>query len=127
MSDLYPYKKDPHEHPFAFVFYNAAGLGLNFDSSNALAKHIFDDLKCGPPGSAGDPVVHYDALGTAGGPWRTGVWIPVDEPRMRVDEPAVDRPVADMSDDELEKLKAQIAAVEASKKNSHSDETGEVG
>lgn len=126
MDDLYPYHKDEHEHPYAFVFYNAAGLGLNFDSSNDLARHIFDDLKCGPPGSTGEPEVHYDALGGLGGPWRQGRWVPVDEPRYVPPAPAAPVNVAELSGDELAELKAQIAKLESVKSdnNGHSDETG---
>lgn len=121
MSDLYPYPKDEHEHEFAFVFYNTAGLGLNFDSCNSLAKHIFDDLKCGPPGTEGEPLVHYDALGTQGGPWRQGEWKPITEPRY-VEPMPIPVDVTALSEDQLEILKAQIAEAES---NRHSDESGE--
>ena len=118
MSDLYPYPKDEHEHEFAFVFYNTAGLGLNFDACNLLAKHVFDDLKCGVPGTTGEPEVHYDALGTQGGPWRQGEWKPISEPRYVEPMPvAVD--VTALSADQLEILKAQIAEAESKR---HSDE-----
>lgn len=116
-EQLYPYDKDPHEHEYAYVLYNAAGLGLDFEACNVLAKHLFDDLKCGPPGTLGEALVHYDALGTNGGPWRRGKWRPIDEPRAEVVATAVDKNVSDMTEEELAELKAAIAAVETAKRS----------
>lgn len=127
MTEIYPYPKDAHEHPYAFVFYHAAGLGLNFDASNDLAKHVFDYLRCGPPGTVGEPTIKYDALGTDGGPWKAGTWIGRDESRREVVVTVPAKSVKDMTPEERAELRQALEMAEVAEQAgtlSHSDETG---
>ena len=126
---LYPYLKDEHEHEHAYVAFNIPGVNLSFDAANIVAEHLFDKLKCGPPGTMGEPEIHYDALGTTGGPWQQGEWKPISQPRAQVVVTAADKPVSDMTDEELAELEAAIEAVKTAKRSGaidNSDETGEV-
>lgn len=125
MEEIYPYSKDPHEHEHAHLFYNVPGLGLGFDAANIAATHIFDHLGCGAPGTTHEPAIKYDALGTGGGPWQPGEWIPIEQPRKQVVATAPDIKVSDMTAEQLAELKAAIAAVETAQAAgtiSHSDE-----
>ena len=112
MEEIYPYPKDPHEHPHAYTLYNIPGIGLAFDACNTVAKHLFDDLGCGPPGTTHPPTIHYDALGTSGGPWQPGAWIPIDQPRQPVTLTAPAKNITDMPPEERAELKAALEAAE---------------
>ena len=58
------------------------------------------------------PAVKYDPLGSAGGPEDPGVWIPVDQPRKRVDAGlrAFPTTVDDLDADEKDRLLAALMA-----------------
>lgn len=112
MDEIYPYPKDPHEHPLAHTLFNITGIGLSFDACNTVAKHLFDELGCGPPGTTHPPRIKYDALGSSGGPWQPGAWIPMDEPRQAVVVTAPAKDVSKMTPEELAELKAAIQARE---------------
>ena len=58
------------------------------------------------------PAVKYDPLGSAGGPEDPGVWIPVDQPRKRVDAGlrAFPTTVDDLSVEEKDRLLAALMA-----------------
>ena len=85
MNEPYPYATDPEAHPLAWVFFYIAGIATTLDVANAMAKHVFDDLGCAPPGTEHTPVIKYDALGGSGAPWEPGMWTPpcatVNKPR----------------------------------------------
>lgn len=108
--DPYPYENDPTRHEYTWAIINAAGIRHDLDACEALARHLFDDLGCGPPGTTHEPRVKYDALGGSGAPWELGSWIPADADRMTVTAtaPAVD--VTDMSDAEVAEWQAAIDA-----------------
>ena len=125
---IYPYPKDENEHPYAFVFFHAAGAGLDFDGCNAMARHVFDDLGCAPPGSAHPPKIHHDALGTDGGPWKEGAWQDVEKPRIVVVATAPKKDVTAMTPEERAERRAALDAAEVAEQaltNRHSDKTGE--
>lgn len=110
ISTIYPYEKDDSHHEYAWVFFHAPGFAPNIEIADELAKHIFDDLGCAPPGSRHQPRVKYDALGSAGAPWQPGAWIPLDEPRMDVTATIPDKPVAEMSEEEKAEALAALQA-----------------
>ena len=58
------------------------------------------------------PAVKYDPLGSAGGPEDPGVWIPVDQPRKKVDAGLGEFPstVDDLSVEEKDRLLAALMA-----------------
>lgn len=112
IEDVYPYHIDPARHRLAWVIFNAAGVRHDLETCEAIAKHIFDDLKCGPPGSAGDPTVKYDALGGSGAPWEPGRWIPMSEGRLQVVATAPPKDVTAMSWEERAELRAALEAAE---------------
>ena len=60
----------------------------------------------------GLPAVKYDPLGSAGGPEDPGVWIPIDQPRKRVDAGlrAFPTTVDDLDADEKDRLLAALMA-----------------
>lgn len=128
-DEVYPYPKDPHQHEHAYIFFNAAGLGLNFDDSNTLAGHVFDELGCGPPGTMHEPKIKYDALGSDGGPWKPGEWIRMEQDRRQVGVTAPAVPIDAMTPEQRAELKAALLAAEVaeaagalSKKSRQGDE-----
>lgn len=128
MIDVYPYVTSADRHPYSWVFFNAGGISVDIETAEALAKHVFDDLGCGKPGSASDPVVKYDALGGSGGPWEPGAWIPMDEPRMSVSISAPHIDIGRMSEAERANLRAMLDAADAARRagvlSGHGDEMG---
>ncbi|HCD3016523.1 TPA: hypothetical protein NJV68_002435 [Corynebacterium striatum] len=126
IDDIYPYDKDPDRHPLSWVFFNA-GFALTLDAAEKMAKHVFEDLGCGGPGSAHPPVVKYDAVGSSGAPWEPGVWIPFDEPRMSFVATAPDKDITAMSAEERAELREALAVAEsmdAAKRHSDVNEEG---
>ena len=127
--EIYPYKCDPDRHPLSWVFFHAGGISPDLDTAEALAKHVFDDLGCGPPGTAHEPRVLYDALGGSGGPWEPGAWPSVEEGRMLVVATAPPVDVTRMSDEQAAELQAALDArrdalrADAVKPDETSDET----
>lgn len=110
---IYPYAVDPDRHPLAWVFFNVAGTAkFDLDTADTLAKHVFGDLACGGPGTAGEPQIIYDALGSSGGPWELGAWIKADEPRRKVRTTAPDKDVTAMTEEERAELRAALEAAE---------------
>lgn len=126
--ETYPYDIPEDKHPLAWVFFNAGGISPDLDTAEALAKHVFDDLGCGAPGTAHEPRVLYDALGGSGGPWEPGAWPTVEEGRMLVVATAPPRDVTAMSDAEAAELQAALdarrdALAAGAVGGGHSDET----
>lgn len=112
MNDPYPYETDPESHPFAWVFFYIAGIATTLDVANAMAKHVFDDLGCAPPGTEHEPNIKYDALGGSGAPWEPGMWIPVEDDRMQVIATAPDKDITAMSQAERAELRAALDAAD---------------
>lgn len=112
-EDTFPYPVDDKEaHPLAWVFFYAAGLSMSMDAASDMARHVFDDLGCGAPGTDHEPTIKYDGLGGSGAPWEPGMWIPVDEERMTVTATAPDVEVTAMTDAERAELRAALDAAE---------------
>lgn len=127
--DPYPYETDPTRHEYAWALFNAAGIRHDIDACDALAKHLFDDLGCGPPGTTHEPRVKYDSLGGSGAPWELGSWIPVDEDRVTVTATAPVVDVTAMTDEEAAEwqaaLDARRDALRADATTRNSDASGE--
>ena len=115
-DDIYPYAVDPDYHPLTNAIFKAGGTQHDIDTCHAIAKHIFDDLGCGAPGTAHEPKVKYDALGSSGAPWEPGVWIPVEEARASVVATAPDKDITAMTPEERAELKAALEAAEAAER-----------
>lgn len=125
MEDIYPYQVADNHHPLSWVFFNAGGLSLDLETAEALARHVFDALGCGKPGSAAVPSIKYDALGGSGGPWEPGVWIPVKDARMGVSVTVPHVDVGAMSEAERAELRAVLdAADDAARASSLIDTKG---
>lgn len=111
LERIYPYERDPERHPYAWVFFNVPGSpAMDLDSAEALARHVFDNLGCGAPGTASDPSIHYDAMGSSGGPWEDGAWRDIAEERFAVTATA---PVVDVTAMGPEERAAYLAEVQA--------------
>ena len=113
---LYPYDKDAERHPLAWVFFHAAGLQADLDVCDALAKHVFDKLGCSGPGSASEPTVKYDALGTSGAPYEPGAWIAREKPRLQVATTMPEKSVTHMDDEEFVEAQHAIIAEAAARR-----------
>lgn len=125
VDDIYPYDRAPARHPLSWVFFNGV-VACDLDTAEQLAKHVFDDLGCGAPGSAHDAAVKYDACGTSGAPWEIGAWIPADENRMSFVATAPSIDVTALSPEQRAELIEALAVADSmDKANSHSDETVE--
>lgn len=112
LSEVYPYEKDPTRHRFAWLFFNMPGVAKNdLDSADRMARHVFDDLGCGAPGTTHPPRLKYDAIGGSGGPWEDGRWIKAEDQRQAYTAtvPVVD--VTAMTPDERAAYLAEVAAM----------------
>lgn len=116
MTDTYPYDIDPEYHHLAWTVFNAAGTRHDIETCHGIVTHIFDDLGCGPPGTAHPPRVKYDALGSSGGPWEPGAWIPAEDQRAQVTATAPDKDVTAMTPEERAELKAALEAADAAER-----------
>lgn len=129
MTDTYPYAIDDDYHPLSWTIFKAGGTQHDIDTCHNIATHLFDDLGCGPPGTAHEPRVKYDALGSSGAPWEPGVWIPVEDERAAVVATAPDKDITAMTAEERAELKAALEAAEAAEQagatKRHSDERKE--
>lgn len=127
--ETYPYDIPDDKHPLSWVFFNAGGIAPDLDTCEALAKHVFDDLGCGAPGTTHEPVVLYDALGGSGGPWEPGAWPSVEDGRMLIVASAPSVNVTSMSDEQAAELQAALDArldairADAVREDTPSDET----
>lgn len=130
-NEIYPYDIPMGYHPLAWVFFHAAGMSMDLDTAQVMAKHVFDDLGCGEPGTSHNPSIKYDALGSGGGPWEPGVWIPAGEGRMQVVATAPPVDVTAMSVEQRAELQAALdaaadaEAADAIKRNSDENQVGD--
>lgn len=111
-NETWPYPIDVNYHPLAWVFFNAGNIPFDIIQADALARHVFDNLQCGAPGSAGDPLVKYDALGGTGAPWENGEWIAVDQPRAMVVATAPSVDLGSMDAQSRAELRAALDAAD---------------
>lgn len=124
LDHIYPYDKSPDKHPLAWMFFHAAGLQLDIDVADALAKHVFDKLGCAGPGTASEPAIKYDALGSTGAPYEPGAWIAREKDRLQVTTTMPEKSVTRMDDAEF--VAAQHAViVEAAARRARAADSGD--
>lgn len=126
MADVYPYEKDPDRHPNSYVFFNVPGVArFDLDSAETLAKHC-EALGMGPPESAKESELIYDALGSSGAPWEPGRWNKPEDGRMKVTTTAPNKNITAMTPEERAELKAALqAADDADRAGANQHEAGE--
>lgn len=123
LDHIYPYDKASDRHPLAWVFFHAAGLQLDIDVADALAKHVFDKLGCAGPGTASEPVIKYDALGSTGAPYEPGAWIDRSKDRLQVATTMPEKSVTQMDDEEFVEAQHALIIEAAARRARAADQT----
>lgn len=113
-KQVYPYETFPEDaDPRSWMFFNVPGTPrFALEVADTLVKHL-DALGVDlTVGAVKTPAVKYDAVGSSGGPWETGMWIDWGEDRATVTATAPDKDVTAMSEEERAELRAALDAAE---------------
>lgn len=113
-QQCFPYEVFPDDgNVRSWLFFNVPGTArFGIEMASALADHLESlgvDLT---PGRVKPPEKKYDAVGSSGGPWETGMWIDWDDERAPVTATAPDKDVTAMDAAERAELRAALDAAE---------------
>lgn len=112
LADVYPYETDPDRHEFAWIFFNVPDMAkADLDTADRMARWVFDEMGCAPPGTVHAPTKKYDACGSSGAPWEPGEWIDADDDRKTVSVTVPELDVGSLTRDEREAYLAEVAAM----------------
>lgn len=113
-QQVYPYERHPEDaHPMAWLFFNVPDTPrFQLEVADKMVRHLEAlgvDLTVGKTRT---PEKKYDAVGSSGGPWESGMWIDWDEDRAPVVATAADKNITSMTEAERAELRAALDAAE---------------